>query len=1284
MNETLDDVEHAPAHKIDISLDFSISSETAPTVASVVGGSADVSDTGDNDDTAKNNNNATDDAPPPARSSVVDIWRKRDNQSPKKAAPKIPVHENIAKPAEPAGHHRFRNSKLVDSFSAQPPKDNMQNISSVRDGFDEKKEEEEFPDDEGKVEPSTSVRDLWSQRVAATSGGGASSASSPAVPKPTVLPLKRQSSSTSFSAQGNASASTVPTGKDEPKDFTILQSREEAVPGEDEKRRSRISDNWAKRGLNNVSSPTSNAGMDNTANPLEFSPNVALEEPGNSLETPPSLKRSSVVDIWKKKSSPYKTIEVLTPPTDERVSRAEKIPKSPSNTGSFADAIAVVAPAFTNSPLRGEKPRASPEARSAPVSDRWGAHRKRPDVPREAETEITSESPRRGTASNAMDAPKNTLPPPSPRRTHSPIVKTRGSVTSRWREAVSGKISSTSESGDRNPDSPRNQRPLDIPSSSTGDIGEVLRRPQTLVIPSSPSADAMPPASPGVGGRWAQRNVASPSANEREISPKKHATAPPSPRGRESQGATSVSTKKEAVCLANPSPVVSSRGTVANRWTQRNNKPMDATAVPTSSPQQKDATVGNNDSKTESPAIDLDREEKLPKPSSGKRNVAAVWARAINGSNDTRGGDSAKGQEFSYGVMSRTKTNPLAAAYRVQASTPKELKPSGVAGFAAKRPLSPVALDIDKAAVSDAEDGNGASKPSKIIQTWKQRSPAAKTVPPARLPKPLRVSKKPEPSKTNNPTAASGGKLSSKSSAFDAWTGSLNWRNPEKSARKSSTPEVPKPQTSTRQLLSNPRKHLPSPVIRKPKKKKQGTSERPLTVDILADIIKGAEMMNDTASEDSNGDDTLSPQSRNLLMKKKGLQAHRRKIQLKKGSDSVGDEFTSNPEFEDAISQLIQESGDIDDVAVDENVPRRTLASVSQVTSEYTPFRAPSNRPTSSSAPLSPVRRSTQFNNVATNSPRSEANNASFLSDCNSVHSGASSSLTNRAERALQQRRKLQRGGKHPSKKPVQQQLTDQVDPRRKTSQKQYRNSNLMGVPPTAVRSSKPPKPHGGAPRLSHRYNTASRFMDPRKHKSHRQSAVSQQGSTEQSYGESLESSFHSLDTGTTESDSHCVSQFSDGSRAVYNNARNGRRSASTPTIASDKFLSANASNFDAFQRACKGFSLREIASDWAGEINLLGLDKIASQVNEKIKKVSETGPKNCAALRAFDDEDVAIEVEFMEEDSEFIDDEEDDPHDDDGGICATIMDGRSCGPGGDTDCFTDKDGKNTKKSAYV
>jgi hypothetical protein len=230
--------------------------------------------------------------------------------------------------------------------------------------------------------------------------------------------------------------------------------------------------------------------------------------------------------------------------------------------------------------------------------------------------------------------------------------------------------------------------------------------------------------------------------------------------------------------------------------------------------------------------------------------------------------------------------------------------------------------------------------------------------------------------------------------------------------------------------------------------------------------------------------------------------------------------------------------------------------------------------------------------------------------------------------------------------------------------------------------------------RFTTRYNAASRYIESEvsqenRYESHypptsKVNSVSKLHSASDSiHGESvksasfcenLESSPHSVGQSVAATMKKSKSKHRSGSNRrqkvrTYGSSRsNGKsgkgRGASShpakrhlqqlPDMASDTFIKENASNIQACRGECETFSLYQVAADLSSEFRALGFDKIAATVSETVKSCIGDRGEQCNDLNPFDDEDIAIELEYM---GESIDDEdEDDPHND-FGLCSPMDD---------------------------
>lgn len=531
--------------------------------------------------------------------------------------------------------------------------------------------------------------------------------------------------------------------------------------------------------------------------------------------------------------------------------------------------------------------------------------------------------------------------------------------------------------------------------------------------------------------------------------------------------------------------------------------------------------------------------------------------------------------------------------------------------------------------------GSDFSKPTKIIETFGESpQPARANV--AKLPKPTRSWKKNANSKVREDSSVLGRShrtatsksfvVSSRSSAFDAWDSQRD-NGPSATATNKDVMRAKEAKKTGSALPKKPqaRNHLPAPVIRRPKKKNAASNG--FVDSKLSDIAEAT-------TEETN--ESATPRAREMITRKRELQAQRRR---KSGSSMVDevDLCNSSSLFGSvATESLSWENGANRPGQAVEPHPTGSGRRADYVgeASEYTPFRV--SGPTSnwlggsvsSTAPLSPGAGSDT--------------NFSFLSENGSIKSTVSghgshvsgSSLTNRAEKALQLRRRKQRG----AFLPTQDENDEQVARDHATSETNMR---------------RPLSQSKNAPRLSNRYNTSSRFVQPGSPARTKDTATfSLQESVEETVGtESLISSYHSMGTLTTEwteNDSQYFRNKSKRREALLKNL-------SQPSdVASDTFLSENATNFKSFRDACKNISFSDVASDIVGEFGLLDFQTLAKRVNDKVSGcMTEKTTKGCTRLVPFDDEDVAIEVEYMEGDSNSI---EDDPRRD-FGVCAALDD---------------------------
>jgi hypothetical protein len=213
------------------------------------------------------------------------------------------------------------------------------------------------------------------------------------------------------------------------------------------------------------------------------------------------------------------------------------------------------------------------------------------------------------------------------------------------------------------------------------------------------------------------------------------------------------------------------------------------------------------------------------------------------------------------------------------------------------------------------------------------------------------------------------------------------------------------------------------------------------------------------------------------------------------------------------------------------------------------------------------------------------------------------------------------------------------------------------------------------SPRLYVRYNTADRFIEPGSNPSspNQPPIVAQEKERTVQVScesESFESSFLSRGTVTT-MDSAYRRQItnqaahrhlsSQKKSTIKNMGPHLKRSRMAPgmiaspseSIVSEKFVAENDANIKELESACQGFSMRQVVGDLSGELKFLGFHKLASKVNEKLRLGGATlrtylkGNRGdcqslvdiqnqCPDMKSFNpfdnSEDVAIEVEYMDD----------------------------------------------------
>lgn len=1204
MNQTLDDVEHAP--KFDIQIDLTMSTDTAPSSKPDEG-------TSDGDQST-------------VRSSVIDIWRRRGSESPKSMAKK-------------------ESAQSLESLKAE----------RKSPALEEKKEEE----------PQASFRDMWSERTAKVGQNVA-----PLTPVTTKAQSRRSPINASLSS--------------EPADLTILPSRDTVT--QPLTKRSSVAGFWTQRGLHNID---------------DDQPSTVASAAAAQAQALVTRRRTSVVDIWKNRSSPHEG-----QPSEDDLQQTTQPPSSP----------VVVAPAFVksrNSP-RGQ-PIKTESSFFAELTESAVSKRKDADSVIAGAKASLVEPASLGKASSLTDdgTPKQSsvkemseaVVAHAKAALHEPTTP-RGSVVKRWNPSSSSKsnvapwVKDSSEQGAESADSVRNKvdpipqhfKPKAEASAQVLRSGEPTEPASQNQRPSPVGASATPAESPSNGSvtdRWTKV----------------------------------VQSKPSVLSKLPPKPTVETPVNPVEAW-RKALKP-----------------VKTNVSQTRQPL-------ESPESQKPEKEQASDSDSRFESTDDDASASTAPSIRDRLKNASRYRSK--AQQKRTQIET---TAPPAKSDDSEEWGTSPPAIESERL------------KPSMFVPKCDQKAAKSQAVK-AKLPSPARVVKKPAPIQVSDRAAqtkesAATGVVLSKSSAFDVVRkpnllsdspnikkfvnlgrkhvehgalgapihavgakhgedeslaessslfaetftsaksgpvlGGKHARDLQLDSQQSSdTDAVEAPIAPTKNLSSTARLHLPAPMVRRPKPKL--TAPKPLTVDTSLPNI------DEVGSNDSTDSGILSSRSRELSAKKKELLAQRRRSRTK--AVTPRDKYTVVDISRNSIGSLGGDSH------TDENIA---------LTSEYTPFhRSPSVDPGERRA--------------APSSPQGSEANLSFLS----IDSGLSppsavsvgSTLTNRAERALQQRRRRGKAGDKGGTPQSSKKMKSKAERVRSPGRDRYAH-HPDGGPVKVSRASKKRTPRkSDSARLFKRYHTASRFVEPGE-----TPMTSPQGSVEISFTmQSMESSFPSGGTATTESDSHFRSKGSDYlSRAsdfnseyfsresdsrvlsheseshapivkkIEKKTKSARRRSSPVGIASEQFLAESAANVDAFESACKGWSLKEIASDWVGEMQLVNLH--FSQVNDKLNLVcsASTPSKACRDLVPFDEEDVAIEVEFMDEDStiERGDNNDDDEENEDGGdprkdlgvfapiddalgVAGKNMRSPRCVNESSRGSFDDSVSKATKQTAYV
>lgn len=371
---------------------------------------------------------------------------------------------------------------------------------------------------------------------------------------------------------------------------------------------------------------------------------------------------------------------------------------------------------------------------------------------------------------------------------------------------------------------------------------------------------------------------------------------------------------------------------------------------------------------------------------------------------------------------------------------------------------------------------------------------------------------------------------------------------------------------------------------------------------------------------------------------------------------SISDDDSQDVENDKSSSPLSLE----EEIRLTENVSKRQQSPKSALASEYTPLRMlelASYRSKKSEAAIlySPVQDCRNQKGMTT-SPDVLFSN-SLLSPDSSVLSGQSSGsrLASRAERVLHERRKKQhtdegnRTALHEKKlqakiEPVLSQgtrlLSNQSHP---SNQRAEASDFKLPVTTSSDRDESAQLCPQSSTRLSSRYNTADRFLEPApvavEEPSQIPDRISGQSFASDSIGTT--SSGHSMESASSESESNFRQREADkyGKRKKRNSRRDkpAIESECEPFV-SEKFSAASAANVEAFKKACESMSMSQVAKDWAIEMGLTYLQKVATDVNESVMSFVTSKMKQSKSVEdeaEDEEEDIAIEVEYMGDSAE-------------------------------------------------
>jgi len=367
---------------------------------------------------------------------------------------------------------------------------------------------------------------------------------------------------------------------------------------------------------------------------------------------------------------------------------------------------------------------------------------------------------------------------------------------------------------------------------------------------------------------------------------------------------------------------------------------------------------------------------------------------------------------------------------------------------------------------------------------------------------------------------------------------------------------------------------------------------------------------------------------------------------------SISDDDSQDVENDKSLSPLSLE----EEIRPNENVSKRQQSPKSALASEYTPLRMlelASYRSKKSEAAIlySPVQDCRNQKEMTT-SPDVLFSN-SLLSPDSSVLSGRSSGsrLASRAERVLHERRKKQhtyegnRTALHEMKlqakiEPVLAQGTRMLSNQSQPSNQRAKESVLkLPVTTSSDRDESAQLCSQSSTRLSSRYNTADRFLEPAPVAVEEPSQIPDRNSGQSFASDSIgtTSSGQSIESASSESESNIRQR--EAAKYGKRKKRTSRRDklaieSECEPFVSEKFSAASAANVEAFKKACESMSMSQVAKDLAVEMGLTYLQKVATDVNESVMSFVTSKMKQSRSVED-EEEDIAIEVEYMGDSAE-------------------------------------------------